>query len=270
MNSASNTGDPGESNGTPLANNDSSEERSGHRFSRRRLLGLGLGAASVIVIGGATGLELVNHEILPGKQYLDRVDGACSVASSPFDFARVGPSMSGRFYSHARNRTVGYTIGYPPDHQPGDSLPLVVMLHGFGANHTNALAGMSPAQAVALKVDGRPLDPMALVTVDGGGGYWNPHPNDDPIAMVMDELIPMCQHMGLGNPPRAHRHDGAFRWVATAPSSWPRSTPRGFERWRRSVRLSGPATKRQELPMLVPMPLPRHLPTPTLSRTLEP
>ena len=64
------------------------------------------------------------------------------------------------------------------------------MLHGYGANHTNALAGMSPAQAVALQVNGRPLAPMALVTVDGGGGYWHAHRGDDPMAMVIDELIP--------------------------------------------------------------------------------
>jgi hypothetical protein len=30
------------------------------------------------------------------------------------------------------------------------------------------------------------------VTVDGGGGYWNPHPGDNPQAMLTDELIPMC------------------------------------------------------------------------------
>ena len=154
------------------------------------------------MIGGVTGLELVNHAVLPGKQFLDSVDGACSVSTPPLEFEPLGPSISEQFYSHARNRAVGYTIGYPPGHRSGDSLSLVVMLHGFGANHTNALAGMSPAQAMALKVDGRPLAPMALVTVDGGGGYWNSHPHDNPMAMVMDELIPMCQLMGLGSPPR--------------------------------------------------------------------
>jgi len=86
-------------------------------------------------------------------------------------------------------------------------LPLVVVLHGYGGNHANALAGMSPAQAVALKSGGRPgsamaRSPMALVTVDGGGGYWNPHPGDDPMAMVVHELIPRCQRLGLGRPPR--------------------------------------------------------------------
>jgi pimeloyl-ACP methyl ester carboxylesterase len=75
------------------------------------------------------------------------------------------------------------------------------MLHGYGANHSNALSGMTPAQAVALEFYGRPLPPMAMVTVDGGGGYWNPHPGDDPMAMVISELIPMCQGLKLGRGP---------------------------------------------------------------------
>jgi S-formylglutathione hydrolase FrmB len=76
------------------------------------------------------------------------------------------------------------------------------MLHGYGADHTNALVGMSPAQALALKVDGRPLAPMAMVTVDGGDGYWNPHPGENPMAMVTGELIPRCRRLGLGRPPQ--------------------------------------------------------------------
>jgi pimeloyl-ACP methyl ester carboxylesterase len=75
------------------------------------------------------------------------------------------------------------------------------MLHGDGGNHQTAVAGMSPAQAVALVVAGEPLLPMAMVTVDGGNGYWNPHPGDDPMAMVIDELIPRCQDAGLGRAP---------------------------------------------------------------------
>ena len=136
--------------------------------------------------------------------------GACSQGSTaparsrvpPLAYSPVGPSFSGTFYSAARRRTVGYTIAYPPRHRPGDELPLVVMLHGYGASHANALAGMSPAQGLALKAGGRPLAPMAMVTVDGGDGYWNPHPGDDPMAMVIDELIPRCQRLGLGRPPR--------------------------------------------------------------------
>ena len=51
---------------------------------------------------------------------------------------------------------------------------------------------MTPAQAVALRLGGTPLPPMALVTVDGGDSYWNPHPGDNPQAMLTDELIPRC------------------------------------------------------------------------------
>jgi pimeloyl-ACP methyl ester carboxylesterase len=49
-----------------------------------------------------------------------------------------------------------------------------------------------------LRIDGEPLEPMALVAADGGNGYWNPHPGDNPMGMVIDEVIPMCQSQGLG------------------------------------------------------------------------
>jgi len=42
---------------------------------------------------------------------------------------------------------------------------------------------------------------MAMVTVDGGRGFWNPHPGDDAGAMVVDELVPMCRRLGLGRAP---------------------------------------------------------------------
>jgi S-formylglutathione hydrolase FrmB len=173
----------------------------GRRWSRRTVLTLGASGLAAVIAAGVVGTELVAHGVLPGQQDLDRLDGACSVASSPLTFSTLGESISGRFYSRSRRRTVGYTVARPPGYRSGDPLPLVVMLHGEGGNHSNALAGMSPAQAVALHVGGSPLLPMALVTVDGGRGYWNPHPGDDPLTMVADELIPLCQSMNLGRPP---------------------------------------------------------------------
>jgi predicted peptidase len=156
----------------------------------------------VVAAAGASGFELVSHGVLPGKQKLDDLDGACSVSVPPLKYSPPGDSRSGTFFSEARSTQVGYTIAYPPGQGPGSSLALIVMLHGFGGNHTDAVAGMTPAQALALKVDGGPLPPMAMVTVDGGGGYWNPHPDDDPMAMVVEELIPMCQKQGLGASPQ--------------------------------------------------------------------
>jgi pimeloyl-ACP methyl ester carboxylesterase len=171
-------------------------------WTRRRVLTLGLASAAAAGATGVTGLELISRGILPGKLALDTLDGACSVSAPALEFAPPGPSFSRTFYSAARRGTVGYTIAYPPRHRTGSDLPLVVMLHGYGGNHADALVGMSPAQAVALQVDGGPLAPMALATVDGGNGYWNPHPGDDPMAMVIGELIPLCQRLGLGRPPR--------------------------------------------------------------------
>jgi enterochelin esterase-like enzyme len=172
------------------------------RWSRRRVLALGAGGAAAVVAAGAAGLELVDQGVLPGKSVLDAFDGACLVPSPTLEYAPSGPSSSGTFYSAARNRAVGYTIAYPPGHRPGDELPLVIALHAYGGNHLHPLTGMSPAQAVALEIGGRPLAPMAIVSVDGGGGYWNPHPGDNPMAMVIDELIPFCQRQGLGRPPQ--------------------------------------------------------------------
>jgi enterochelin esterase-like enzyme len=208
------------------------------RWSRRRVLTVGLGSLAGLAVAVTVGVELVSHGVVPGKDVLDQLDGACSVAAPPLRFRATGVSRSGSFFSRARRREVGYTVAWPPGHQPGDALPLVVMLHGFGANHTNALTAMSPAQAVALEVDGVALQPMAMVTVDGGGGYWNPHPGDDPMQMVVEELVPLCQRLNLGLPPQrigtmgismggygavllAEKHPDVFSAVAAiSPAIW--------------------------------------------------
>ena len=173
-------------------------------ISRRPILLGGLGAVAAVAAAAGTGYELISHGVLPGKSELDRLDGACSVPVRPFSFpSGIGPTVSGSFFSQKRNRQVAYSIGYPPLHNSGSRLPLVVMLHGFGGDHESALSGLTPAQAVALPgADGTPLPPMALVTVDGGNGYWNAHPGDDPMGMLVDELIPLCRDRGLGREPR--------------------------------------------------------------------
>lgn len=172
-----------------------------HVAPRRQVLGWIAGGIGAVVVAGVAGVEMISHGVLPGKEVLDEIDGACSVATPAMTFGPLGPTFSSSFYSSARRRSVGYTFAYPPGDGPGDDLALIVMLHGFGNSHRSALFGMTPAQAVALKTNGKIMAPMAMVTVDGGDGYWNPHPGDDPLGMVVNELIPFCQKKGLGAPP---------------------------------------------------------------------
>jgi pimeloyl-ACP methyl ester carboxylesterase len=175
---------------------------SGGATSRRTVLRAGLGGLLGVAAAGVAGLELINHGVLPGKRYLERIDGACVVPAPRLSFAPVGPSFSGSFYSAARRRTVGFTLAYPPGHRPGSELPLIIALHAFGGDHDKVLTGISLAQAVALRPDLRePLPPMAIIAADGGNGYWNSHPGDDPLGMIIDELIPRCRKKGLGRGP---------------------------------------------------------------------
>ena len=84
------------------------------RWTRRRVLTLGLAPAAVLACAAAGGTELVARGILPGRTLLDGLEGACSVPEPPLTFAPPGPSVDGTFYSAARRRSVGYTIAYPP------------------------------------------------------------------------------------------------------------------------------------------------------------
>lgn len=163
--------------------------------TRRRFIGYGAGAIAAALGGG---YELIERGVLPGKVRLDQLLGACDVAGPQLTFATPGPAVSGEFFSQARNRTVGYTIAYPPGHQPGDRLPLAISLHGYGGNHTSGLGGITLTRALGARAGGRPLPAFALIAVDGGGLYWNPHPGDDPLAMLADEVIPMCRQRRLG------------------------------------------------------------------------
>lgn len=164
------------------------------RFSRRQVLAAGLGGG-VLIIGG--GLELVSRGVLPGQHALDVLDGACSVTTPPETFRSPGETLTGRFYSRARRREVGYTIAYPPGHAKGSQLPLGLYLHADGGDHASHLGGLPLATALA----GHGLPAFALVAADGGNLYWHPHPGDDPMGMMINEVIPMCQRLGLGRAP---------------------------------------------------------------------
>jgi pimeloyl-ACP methyl ester carboxylesterase len=168
------------------------------KVDRRRFLVGGIGGLIAVAAGG---YELVEQGVLPGKDRLDELLGECSVSGPPLTFAEPGPTEVGTFYSQARRRRVWYTLAYPPGHGPSSHLPLVISLHAYGGNHTSGLGGISLARALAATHAGQPLKPMAALAVDGGNDYWNPHPGDDPMAMIVDELLPFARQTGVGLTP---------------------------------------------------------------------
>jgi len=171
------------------------------RITRRRLLVAG-GGGTVVAAAGI--VDLVSHGTLPGKALLDRLDGACSVPAAPESFEAAGPTIVGHFFSRARNRTVSYTLAYPRGHGPGSRLPLVIYLYGDGGSYASTLGGITPARALAGRARSGSLPPMAIAVADGGSSlYWNPHPGDDPMRMITDELIPLCRRHNLGSRPHS-------------------------------------------------------------------
>ncbi|MCV7191339.1 alpha/beta hydrolase [Mycolicibacterium brumae] len=142
-------------------------------ISRRTALRLGFGAAA-----GLAGAAVV------------------SSLGAPVPFAAPAPTMStGSFISTARRGTkVNWAIARPPGQ--GGPLRPVIALHGKDGNAASVMAGgveNGLAQAVAAG-----LPPFAVVSVDGGNGYFHQRASgDDSGAMVLDELLPLLAEQGL-------------------------------------------------------------------------
>src|SRR5579864_7469942 len=84
------------------------------RASRRQLLSWGVGLGVGVVGAGVAAVELVRRGVLPGHQVLLDLEGACTLSRPLLASSGSGPTVSGRFFSRARNREVGYSVGYPP------------------------------------------------------------------------------------------------------------------------------------------------------------
>ncbi|MGC1213096.1 MAG: alpha/beta hydrolase-fold protein, partial [Micromonospora sp.] len=106
------------------------------------------------------------------------------------------PPVTGSFRSAARRREVAFAISYPPGYAPGAKLPVCLALHGYAANAGTAVtAARYPEFLAGAMRDG--VAPFALAAPDGGDGYWHPHADDDPLGMLLDELLPLLAERGL-------------------------------------------------------------------------
>ena len=121
--------------------------------------------------------------------------GGMSVPAAAAAPADVPTIVTGSFVSAARaGALTNWAIARPPN-QTGPLRPIIA-LHGKGSNATAVMAGgveQGLARAVAAG-----LPPVAVVAVDGGGGYWHRRASgEDSGAMVLDELLPRLAEQGL-------------------------------------------------------------------------
>jgi S-formylglutathione hydrolase FrmB len=174
-----------------------------HAAISRRTLLLGTGA----VVGvGAAGLVAVNEEVLPGRSLLYRTLGYDGSSGTIPDIA-PGRVTSGSFVSRARGASVGWSIARPPG-EPR-RLPVAVVLHGRGGDHSSAFSGtyLGLDRFLAAAVGGG-VPPFALASVDGGETYWHDREDGDRCeTMVLQEFLPLLQHHGLDT-----RRIGLFGW----------------------------------------------------------
>ncbi|MDX6261083.1 MAG: hypothetical protein QOH84_2771 [Kribbellaceae bacterium] len=87
---------------------------------------------------------------------------------------------------------------YPHGQDPDAALPVVLMLHGRGGDHTSAINDLKADRYLTAAVQAGTA-PFALATVDGGAdNYWHRRASgDDPLRMLTTEFLPVLKKLGL-------------------------------------------------------------------------
>jgi hypothetical protein len=161
--------------------------------SRRTFL---LGALGTVVLAGMGSVVAIEDDVLPGRIRLAELTGACDVDAVP----PAGPGgviTSGRFASSALRRDLGWSLALPPGYTATAGLPVALILHGRGGDHSSGFTQLKLHQFLAAytRAGGTPF---ALAAVDGGDSYWHPRSNgDDSLRMLTGEFVPMLGRLGL-------------------------------------------------------------------------
>lgn len=115
---------------------------------------------------------------------------------------------SGSFESFGRRTAVGYSVIYPHGYSDTAALPVVLVLHGRGGDHTSAVNDLGIDRYLTAAVQAGTA-PFALATVDGGRDtYWHRRADGhDPGYMLNQELLPLLADRGL----RTQRY-GVLGW----------------------------------------------------------
>jgi pimeloyl-ACP methyl ester carboxylesterase len=161
--------------------------------SRRAFL---LGALGAAVLAGTGSIVAIEDDVLPGRIRLAELVGSCDV-DAPLPTGPLGTIKAGSFTSAARHRDVGWALALPPGRSSASGLPVVLVLHGRGGNHTTGFAQLGLHRFLAAHVEAGGA-PFALAAADGGDGYWHPRKlGDDPLRMLTAEFVPMLGTLGL-------------------------------------------------------------------------
>lgn len=165
-------------------------------IGRRALLLGGLGGLGAAAAMSGTGYALVENEVLPGKVRLDRALGRCGEVPAPPAASAAVQRMT--WWSAHRRTTVTATIVPPAEGRSLRGLPVAVALHGSGGTAASAVSGLALDHYLPDAVANGGVPPFALVAVDGGPDtYWHPRAaGDDPIGMIVDELLPRLRERG--------------------------------------------------------------------------
>jgi dienelactone hydrolase len=158
-------------------------------------------SAGAAILGTGSAAAAVNASVVPGRSWFLRRIGLNGTAGAPPSVA-AGPRIDGSFVSAARRGTdCGWSVGYPPGTDPDGrpALPVVLVLHGRGADHRAAFddgyLALGRYQAAAVEAGAAPF---VVASIDGGDTYWHPRSNgEDAAAMLTDEFLPLLADRGL-------------------------------------------------------------------------
>lgn len=167
-------------------------------LTRRQALATGAAGAAVALAGGA---GLVRAGVLPGRYQAGRLLGACDVGGPPPTTVAPGPLRFASFPSQRRGRPVGYGVAWPPGSGPGDRLGVCLLLHAAAGSERAPFERLRMHHHLAQAVGADGVRPFALASADGRGSDWRPAPGDDPVSMLLDELLPLLSGLGLRTGP---------------------------------------------------------------------
>ena len=163
------------------------------RWSRRSVL---LASGGAAVAAAVSGVALVETRVLPGRARLHAALGLDGPDGTVPD-VEPGPMITGELDSQFRSEPTQWAVSYPPETTPGDSLPVLITLHGRGGDHRAAFDGLGLDRFLASAVASG-VSPFAVASVDGGSTYWHRRADgSDSGAMVTEEFVPILADQGL-------------------------------------------------------------------------